>query len=190
MVSKTQARLTYQDYFDLPESDERYELIDGELYMAPTPIPEHQDFLAELFTMIRAFVRENRLGRAYIAPLAVALSGHVVLQPDMMFISNARLSIIRWGQYIQGAPDLVVEVLSPSTTRRDRTVKRDLYARHGAREYWIADIVARTIEVHVAQGGSGAFLPAVVYGEGDVVKSPLLPNLEIDVSGVFESARL
>lgn len=188
MVSKTQTRLTAQDYFDLPESDERYELINGELCMAPTPIPEHQIFLYYFTKVFEEFITRHNLGRVIMSPQDVLLADDVVLQPDMMFISNARLSIIKWGQYIQGAPDLVVEVLSPSTTRHDRTVKRELYARHGVREYWIADIVARTIEVHVAQGGE--FLPAVVYGEGDVVKSPLLPDLEIDVSGVFESARL
>lgn len=188
MATNTQAPLTYQEYFDLPESDDRYELIDGELYMAPTPIPEHQDFLAELFTMIRTFVRENSLGRAYIAPLAVALSEYVVLQPDMMFISNERLGIIKWGQYVQGAPDLVVEVLSPSTTRHDRVVKRELYARYGVREYWIADINHGTIEVDISGGES--FITAGVYGEGDTFESTLLPGLEVDISAVFESARI
>ena len=188
MATNTQARLTYEDYFDLPESDDRYELIDGELFMAPTPIPEHQDFLAELFTMIRAFVRENGLGRAYIAPLAVMLSEHVVLQPDMMFISNERLDIIKWGQYVQGAPDLVVEVLSPSTTRHDRVVKRELYARYVVREYWIADIVGKTIEVNVSE--REAFSVASVYGEGDIFESPLLTGLKVDISGVFESAMI
>ena len=188
MATNTQARLTYQDYFDLPESDGRYELIDGELYMAPTPIPEHQDFLAELFTMIRAFVREHRLGRVYFAPLAVALSEYVVLQPDMMFISNERLEIIKWGHYVQGAPDLVVEVLSPSTTRHDRTVKRELYARYGVREYWIADVIGRTVEVNVYEGDK--FTAAGIYGEGETFESPLLPGLMVDISGVFERAMI
>lgn len=188
MATNTQTPLTYQEYFDLPESDDRYELMDGELYMAPTPIPEHQDFLAELFTMIRTFVRKNSIGRAYIAPLAVALSEYVVLQPDMMFISNERLGIIKWGQYVQGAPDLAVEVLSPSTTRHDRVVKRELYARYGVREYWNADINHGTIEVNVSGGES--FTTASVYGEGDTFESTLLPGLEVDISAVFESARI
>ena len=188
MATNAQARLTYQDYFDLPESDERYELIDGELYMAPTPIPEHQIFLFYLTKVVEEFITGHGLGRVIIAPQDVILSDDVVLQPDMMFVSNERLHIIKWGQYVQGAPDLVVEVLSPSTARHDRTLKRERYARFGVREYWIADIVGRTIEVNVSSGDK--FEVVGVYGEGDIFESPLLTGLEVDISGVFENARI
>ena len=103
MATNTQARLTYQDYLDLPESDERYELIDGELYMAPPPIPEHQGFLGELHVTLHTFVRENRLGRVYFAPIGVVLSDDDVFQPDMIFISNERLNIIKRG-FVQVRP--------------------------------------------------------------------------------------
>ena len=186
MATNTQARLTYQDYLDLPQSEDRYEFIDGELYVAPTPIPEHQGFLGELYVIVRAFVRENRLGRVYFAPIGVVLSEENVFQPDLIYISNERLDII--GQNIIGAPDLVVEVLSPSTERFDRTVKRERYAKFGVREYWIADIIARTIEVNVSDGNE--FAVAGVYGEGEAFESPLLPGLTVDISGVFESAMI
>ena len=188
MATNTQTRLTYQDYLDLPESDERYELIDGELYMAPTPIPEHQIFLYYLAKVVEEFITRNRLGRIIISPQDVIIHEDIVVQPDMMFVSNERLHIIKWGHYVQGAPDLVVEVLSPSTARYDRTLKRERYARFGVREYWIADIVARTIEVNVSVGST--FTIASVYGEGETVESPLLPGLEFDMREVFESARL
>ena len=188
MATDTQTRLTIREYFELPESDDRYELIDGELVMAPTPIPEHQIFLFYLAKAVEEFITKHRLGRIIISPQDVILSDDVVLQPDMMFISNERLSIIKWGRYVEGAPDLVVEVLSPSTARHDRAVKRDHYAKHGVREYWIADIVERMIEVNAAS--AGGFMTVGVFGEGDVVKSMLLPELEIDVSGVFENARI
>ena len=187
MATNTQARLTYQDYLDLPESDERYELIDGELYMAPPPIPDHQGFLGELHVTLHTFVRENRLGRVYFAPIGVVLSDDDVFQPDMIFISNERLNIIKRG-FVQGAPDLAVEVLSPSTARRDRILKRERYARFGVREYWIADIVARTIEVNILSGDE--FTTAGVYGEGDTLVSPLLPGFSMDVSGTFENATI
>ena len=187
MATNTQARLTYQDYLDLPESDERYELIDGELYMTPPPIPEHQGFLGELHVTLHTFVRENRLGRVYFAPIGVVLSDDDVFQPDMIFISNERLNIIKRG-FVQGAPDLAVEVLSPSTARRDRILKRERYARFGVREYWIADIVARTIEVNILSGDE--FTTASVYGEGDTLVSPLLPGFSMDVSGTFENATI
>lgn len=185
MATNTQARLTYEDYLALPESDDRFELIDGELFMVPAPVPEHQDFLGELYVVIRAFVRENTLGRVFFAPLDVVFSEDDVFQPDLIFVSRERLSIIT-GQNVRGAPDLVVEVLSPSTADRDRTLKRERYAKFGVREYWIADIVGRTIEVNVLNGDK--FAVAGVYGEGDIFDSPLLPGLEVNISGVFESA--
>ena len=188
MTTRSQVRLTYRDYLDLPESDDRYELIDGELYMAPTPIPEHQIFLFYLTKVIEEFVTEHDLGRVIISPQDVILSEDVVLQPDVMFISNERMNIIRWGHYVRGAPDLVVEVLSPSTSVRDRTLKRERYAQFGVREYWIADIVGRTIEVNVASGDK--FEVVGVYGEGDIFESPLVTGLEVDISGVFESAMI
>ena len=188
MVTRTQTRLTYQDYLNLPESDERYELIDGVLYMAPTPIPEHQIFLFYLAKVVEEFITKNQLGRIIISPQDVIIHEDIVVQPDMMFVSNERLHIINWGHYVQGAPDLVVEVLSPSTSRYDRTLKRERYARFGVREYWIADIVGRTIEVNVSDGSE--FTVTGVYGEGEIVKSPLLPGLKIDISGVFEDARI
>ena len=105
-----------------------------------------------------------------------------------MFVSNERIHIINWGHYVQGAPDLVAEVLSPSTERFDRTVKRERYAKFGVREYWIADIIARTIEVNVSDGDE--FAMAGVYGEGEAFEYPLLPGLTVDISGVFESAMI
>ena len=186
MVIETRTRLTYQDYLNLPESDDRFELIDGELYMTPPPIPEHQGFLGELHVALHTFVRENRLGRVYFAPIGVVLSEDDVFQPDLIFISNERLHIINWGHAVQGAPDLAVEVLSPSTARRDRTLKRERYARFGVREYWIADIVARTIEVNVLSGDE--FTTIGVYGDGDVLVSPLFPGFSMDISDAFERA--
>ena len=186
MATNTKTRLTYRDYFALPESDDRYELIDGELYMTPPPIPEHQGFLGELHVVVHAFVRENRLGRVYFAPIGVVLSEDDIFQPDMIFISNERLHIIKPGRYVQGAPDLAVEVLSPSTARRDRTLKRERYARFCVLEYWIADIVAKTIEVNVLSGDE--FTTEGVYGEGDALVSPLLSGFSMNVSDLFEQA--
>ena len=188
MATNPQVRLTYRDYLALPESDDRYELIDGELYVAPTPIPEHQIFVYYLAKVIEEFVTRHRLGRMIISPQDVVLSEDIVVQPDIMFVSNERLHIIKWGHYVHGAPDLVVEVLSPSTERFDRTVKRERYARFGVREYWIADIVGRTIEMNVASGDK--FEVVGVYGEGDMFESPLLAGLEVDISSVFESAEI
>ena len=188
MTTNTQTRLTYQHYLDLPETDDRFELIDGELHMAPTPVPEHQLLLGEIYSLIRDFLRENNIGRVIISPQTVILSDDTVVQPDMMFISNARMDIIRWGQYVRGAPDLVVEVLSPSTQRYDRTLKMQLYAAHGVQEYWIADIAARSIEPHTLQ--DGAFTSLGVHTEGGAFQSPLLQGLTIDIRRLFQNAMI
>ena len=185
MVTNTKTRLTYRDYFDLPESDDRYELIDGELYMTPPPIPEHQGFLFVLTLALGNFVVQRELGKIYFSPIGVVLSGGDVLQPDMIFIRNERLNIIEGG-YVRGAPDLVVEVLSPSTARRDRTIKREIYESSGVQEYWLVDIRNRTIEVYVAS--EAGFVAAGVYGEGDTLASLLFPGFSMNVSDVFEQA--
>ena len=187
MTSKTHARLTYRDYFDLPESDDRYELIDGVLYMSPPPIPDHQGFLFVLTLALGNFVVERGTGRIYFSPIGVVLSDDDVLQPDLIFIATERLNIIT-GNYVQGAPDLVVEVLSPSTARRDRTVKREIYETSGVREYWLVDTRNRSIEVNAAS--EVGFVTVGVYGEDDVLVSSLFPGFSIDVSSAFESARI
>ena len=187
MATNTQTRLTYRDYFDLPESDDRYELMDGELYMTPPPIPDHQGFLFVLTLALGNFVVEHELGRIYFSPIGVVLSDGDVLQPDMIFIRNERLNIIEGG-YVRGAPDLVVEVLSPSTARRDRTVKHELYESSGVREYWLVDMRSRTIEVYIAS--DAGFVAVGVYGEGDTLTTSLFPGFSMDVSASFESAMI
>ena len=185
MATNTQARLTYRDYFGLPDSDDHYELIDGVLYMSPPPIPDHQGFLFVLTLALGNFVVERGLGRIYCSPIGVVLSDDDVLQPDLIFVATERLNIIT-GNYVQGAPELVVEVLSPSAARRDRTVKRDIYERSGVREYWLVDMRNRNIEVNSAS--EVGFVTAGVYSEGDVLVSPLLSGFSMDISDAFKQA--
>ena len=130
-------KFTYEDYLNTPE-DKRYELLDGELVMTPAPGELHQSISALLGWRLVQFASENSLGRVYQAPFDVVLSDTDVVQPDLLFVSNERGHIITPAN-IQGAPDLVVEILSPSTAERDRTFKRTLYAKHGVNEYWMVD---------------------------------------------------
>ena len=182
MVVEPKLRYTYRDYLDLPETAERCELIDGEYWIMPSPTGPHQGAILNIGSELWRFVRANKLGKVFIAPFDVILSPNDVFQPDVIFLSNERMRF-RTGDNIRGAPDLVVEVLSPSTAARDRGVKRDRYARFGVREYWMADLEARLIEVLVAS--DDGFATAGVYGEGDALRSPLLPGLRLDVSEVF-----
>ena len=184
MVTKPRTRLTVRDYLAIPEDDEnRYELIDGELYMAPAPTWEHQESIGNLFFVLRGFVRANGLGRVVPSPVDVYLSNEDVFQPDIVFVSVERLDIIH-SSGVHGAPDLVIEMLSPGTARRDRILKRERYEMFDVGEYWQADPIARTITVLRLQNGK--FEIVGVFGEGMTVETPLLPGLRVDVSAVFD----
>lgn len=173
----------YRDYINLSESeDKRYELIDGELFVVPSPTPMHQDIAGNLFSALKEFVLTGGLGKVFTAPLDVVLSDEVVLQPDVIYISRDRLSIVT-DRNIRGAPDLVVEVLSPSTAERDRTIKRARYLRFGVRELWIVDPEARSIEV--LRAGDTEFETVRVYSEGSAARSTVLEDLQVDVTRIF-----
>ncbi len=150
------------DYFAMPDTAERYELLEGELLLMPSPTFNHQDIVGEIFVALRAFARENG-GRAGIAPLDVALSLSTVLQPDVIYISPERLAIAR--DHVEGAPDIVVEVASPSTQAFDRDRKLPTYALYGVREAWLVDVRARTVTVHEARDGQLIGSRAVRFGE-------------------------
>lgn len=177
----TAIRFTYQDYLQLPE-DRRYEIVNGDLYTVPSPVPYHQRVSSNLEFALRLHITEHDLGEVLDAPCDVLLSETDVVQPDIFYISKARLSIIGEA-YIQGAPDLVIEVLSPTTAQRDRGIKQKLYAREGVTEYWIVDPAAKTIEVLTLH--EGQYRRAGFYGLEDALQSPLFPGLRIPVAQVF-----
>ncbi len=174
-------KLTYADYLETSD-DERYELLNGELILSPSPKEIHQYISGILHLMIGTFVRERSLGKVYCAPFDVVLSDTDVVQPDLLFVSNERADIIT-PDNVQGAPDLVVEILSSATAERDRTVKLDLYAQHGVKEYWIVDPDAKTITVLLR--GEGGFEVAGIYGEGQTLRSPTLAGFSFALEEVF-----
>ncbi len=164
-------KLTYEDYRHTPE-DQRFELLDGELIPAPAPNLRHQRIGTRLEALLHAFVQHEGLGEVYPAPCDVVLSNTDVVQPDLLFVSDERGHLLLGGDNVLGAPDLVVEILSPATAGRDRTLKRALYARHGVKEYWLVDPDARTVTVLGL--GAGDFEVVGVYGEGQTMSSPTL----------------
>ncbi len=178
---QVRTRLTVADYMNT--SDEvRCQLIDGELVLAPSPTDKHQAVSAEMFVALRQFVRQRRLGIVRFAPLDVVFPNHEVFQPDILFVSDDRADIITEAN-IQGAPDLVVEILSPSSARYDRGHKQTVYAREGVREYWIVDPAAETVEV-LSESAAGWTLAATFGFEDDLV-SPLLPGFAVALGQVF-----
>jgi Uma2 family endonuclease len=177
---------TYEDYKSLPESmDRRYELLQGELYMVPAPTTDHQRLSRNLGFVLFEHCRAQRLGEILFSPVDVVFGegrAREVAQPDIVFIAAERRSIVTRAE-IAGAPDLVVEVLSPGTEDRDRNYKKTLYQRYGVQEYWIVDPDARTLERYVlTPGGYGAPEP---YAASDGLGSPLFPGLVIALPEVF-----
>lgn len=182
MVGATPAaKLTYEDYRNTPE-DERCELLDGELVMAPTPNIAHQRVCGRLGRRLAEFVEERDLGEVFRAPTDVLLSDTDVVQPDILFISKGRADIIT-ADNVQGAPDLVVEVLSPTTARRDWRDKLDLYSRHEVREFWLVD--PQTEIVWVLLPNEGSLEVANIYGEGDTLASSILEGFTLDLNELF-----
>ena len=179
----TETKLTYQDYANTPD-DERYELINGELLLVPAPNIAHQSSQVSLGFRVYSFVGQHNLGRVFLAPTDVVLSNTEteVVQPDVLFISNERRHIITEAN-IQGAPDLVVEILSPSTAKRDWQAKRDLYAKHGVKEYWLADPATKIVWVMLPQ--NGALEIVETYASGDTLASPTLEGFRVAVDDVF-----
>ncbi|MBZ0256641.1 Uma2 family endonuclease, partial [bacterium] len=130
---KEELKYTYHDYCLLPE-DKRYEIIDGDAYMVPAPLTRHQRISFNLVRLITNFLDANPIGIVMFAPVDVVLTDNDIVQPDILFISNERHSILTEAN-VQGAPDWVIEVLSPSSIERDRDLKLKLYSRHTVKEY-------------------------------------------------------
>ena len=178
----TTPRLTYQDYANL-EGDERYELLDGELILVGSPNENHQIASMKIGYRMYSFVEENDLGQVFHAPYDVLFTDTDVVQPDILFVSKER-EHIRTPANIQGAPDVIVEVLSPSSVRRDWHDKRGLYASHGVREYWIVDPVHQIVSVLLLQDGE--LEVDGTYTEGDAVASTTLEGFSVGLDEIFE----
>ena len=174
-------KITYEDYLNTPE-DKRYELLDGDLVALSSPEEFHQRISILLGSKLFLFTSEHSLGRVYHAPFDAVLSDMDVVQPDLIFVSNERADIITPAN-IQGAPDLVVEILSPSTATRDKTFKRSLYARHGIAEYWLVDLTEKTITV--LRLGERGFEVINTYGEGETLTSPTLQGFTLKLYDIF-----
>ncbi len=177
----TTPRLTYQDYANL-EGDERYELLNGELILVGSPNEDHQIASMKIGYRMYSFVEENNLGQVFHAPYDVLFTDTDVAQPDILFVSNER-EHIRTPANIQGAPDLIVEVLSPSSVRRDWHDKRGLYASHGVREYWIVDPVHQIVSILLLQDGE--LEVDGTYTEGDTIASSTLEGFSVSLNDIF-----
>ena len=177
VVEKSAKRWTYEEYYHL-DDDQRYEIIDGNLLMAPAPDTWHQDWSRDLFRIIDRHVRNHDLGKVFYAPLDVVLDDANTVQPDLVFISKARAGIIQ-RRAIFGTPDLLVELVSPASVRRDRYDKKELYAPFGVKEYWIGDPANQSLEIlTLTDRHYELHCAAELKGK---LNSLVLPGLEFDL---------
>jgi Uma2 family endonuclease len=169
-------RVSFADLERWPEDGRRYELYDGEVYVVPSPLPLHQIVSARLHLALADYVRTHG-GIVLYAPLDIVLTEYDVVQPDLLLFTRDREGFIDPLKVTRHAPDLAIEILSPSTAGNDRGRKMQLLARHGVREYWLVDPMAVTIEVYWLSGGQFA-LASTAAGDRPV-QSPLLPELSL-----------
>jgi Uma2 family endonuclease len=174
--------LTYRDYAALPADGRRYELHDGALSVTAAPGTRHQRVSRNLLEVLSAHVKSRRLGEVLFAPFDVILSDRTVLQPDIVYFDHARLAALS-ERGAEGAPTLVVEIISPSTTTIDRVTKPSLYSRHGVPFFWLVDPVGRTIEAFVLERGSYT-VAARALGD-EVVTVPPFPDLALRLSSLW-----
>lgn len=171
--------LTYADYLELPNDRNRYEILEGELAVSPAPGTLHQRVLLRLSRRLADFAERNRLGEVLVAPCDVLLSDTTVVQPDLLYVSRARRQIVE-AAFVRGAPDLVVEIISPTSARTDREVKKQLYARYSVPHYWIFDPAGRVAEGNILE--NGAYRAAASASGGEEFAAPPFSKLRIPLS--------
>ena len=179
-------KLTVDHLFQLPEDGLRHELLDGEHVVTPSPNLRHQVLLLRLAFAIETFVRRERTGQVFVAPLDVVFSRFDLTEPDLLYVSNERRAVLT-KKNVQGAPDLAVEILSASTADRDRGAKQQIYQTFGVREYWIVDPEADTIDRLVFSPTGAASGPGFEHHlrVGDELVSELLPGFSLDLEVFF-----
>jgi Uma2 family endonuclease len=166
---------------EMPETNQPYELWDGELIMAPAPFFDHQKTLLRFYRRLDDWVSSRNLGEVITSPIDMVLSPHRAVQPDVAFIAKDRLAIIQ--RVIMGPADLVAEIVSLQGRSRDRIEKRDLYEQHGVKEYWIIDPEPETVEVLALLNGRYELVKRSLPGE--TAASQLLAGFEVSVGYLF-----
>jgi Uma2 family endonuclease len=178
-------KLTYDDFLLFPDDGKRHELIDGEHYVTPSPNTRHQRILGNLHLVIGTWLEAHPIGEVFLAPFDVVFSNFDVVEPDLLYLSNARKAEVITPKHVHGAPELVVEIGSSGTRQRDETIKRRLYERSGVTEYWFVD--PETDVVRVYGRSPNGFNRALELSRetDDVLTTALLPGLDLPLARIF-----
>lgn len=178
-------KLTYDDFLLFPDDGLRHELIDGEHYVTPSPSTRHQRISGNLYGTIWRYLRQHSIGQIFHAPFDVVFSHFDIVEPDLLYVSRERANEVLTPQHIRGVPNLVVEIGSKGTSKRDKTIKLELYESAGVDEYWIVDPSSDTVRVY--RRVDGTFAPPIELRRdaGDSVTTPLMPGLSIELTTIF-----
>jgi Uma2 family endonuclease len=177
--------LTYEDYLLFPDDGKRHEIIEGDHYMTPAPRTKHQRVSGRLFVALSGFTASRRLGEVFAAPFDVVFSDENVVQPDLLFVSTPRAGIVT-DDNIQGAPDLVVEIISETTRKKDEVTKRKLYERFGVAEYWIVDPELETVKIFTRTQQKFSRALELSKEENYVLTTEILPGFRLALTDIFE----
>jgi Uma2 family endonuclease len=178
-------KLTYDDFVLFPDDGKRHEIIDGEHYVTPSPKYRHQIILGNLHFLIATRLEASPIGRVILSPFDVLMSDVDIVEPDLLYLSNERAATVITAKHARGTPELVVEIASPGTRRRDDGIKRRLYERAGVTEYWIVDPEVDRVRVYRRDGDAFARAIELSREHGDVLSTPSLPGLEMPLARIF-----
>jgi Uma2 family endonuclease len=179
------SQVTYEDYLLFADDGKRHEIIDGDHSVTPAPKTKHQSIASNLTAALVSFVKERRLGLVLAAPTDVILSDNNVVQPDLLFVSTARASIVTEDN-IRGAPDLVVEIISEFTRKKDEVTKRKLYERFGVQEYWVVDPELETVKIFRRTQQVYGRAVELSKEANDIVITELLAGFKLALTEVFD----
>lgn len=183
MLKVKHRALTVHDYMQLPEDPSRkWELIEGEIHVSPAPNRLHQTIVKNLIFLLEMHLKRHPIGKVFVSPFDVLLTDINAYQPDVCYFSKARYTSLT-EQGADGAPELVVEVLSARSAKHDLGVKKEIYARTGVEEFWSVDPVKRTVTVFELDESTTT--PRATLSEGKTLTTPLLPGLKIKIRDVF-----
>ena len=187
-IKRPVVKLTYEDFVLFPDDGQRHELIDGEHYVTPSPNRTHQIIAGNIHGLLWRHLDEHGGGQVFMAPFDVVFSNFDVVEPDLLFVSDERAARIMTAKNVQGAPDLVVEVGSPGTRRRDEKLKQQLYEGFGVSEYWVVDPELELIKVYRAIEGRYVRVHELTNERGDILTTPLISGLELPLARIFKNA--
>ena len=180
-------KLTYDDFLLFPDDGKRHELIDGEHYVTPSLNTSHQRIVGKLHLALGSYLETHPLGEIFLAPFDVVFSQFDVVEPDLLYVTADRRREILTAQHVRGTPDLVIEVGSPGTRRRDETIKRRLYERADVVEYWIIDPELEVVRIYRRQADGFARAQELSRDAGDVLNSPLFPEFDLPLQAIFHT---